>query len=121
MELLGPSRALCTLICTTVLVIDTSGKGLQGPFKPRASPEGVCTQESNMRLFIRLVCPQSTSETPTYKVESWWGLKPPEFRKAVGVWSVDPTFPQQGKPGCEVGGLVPQALKKENKGGERSS
>lgn len=63
-----------------------------------------------MRLLIRPVCPQSTSETPTYKGESWWGLKPPVPRKAVRVWSVDPTFPQQGKPGCEVG-LVPRALK----------
>lgn len=96
-----------------------SRKGLRGPFKPRASRDGVCTQESKMRLLVRPVCPQSTSETPTYKGESWWGLKPPVPRKAVRVWSVAPTLPQQGKPGCEVG-LVSRALNKENKGGKRS-
>lgn len=33
---------------------------------------------------------------------------------------MDPTFPQQGKPGCEVR-LVSRALNKEISGGERSS
>lgn len=48
-----------------------------------------------IRLLVRPVCPQSTSEAPTYKGESWWGLKPPVPRKAVRVWSVDPTFPSR--------------------------
>lgn len=48
------------------------------------------------------------------------GLKPSVLGKAVRVWPVDPTFPQQAKPGCEVG-LVPRALNKENRGGKRRS
>lgn len=65
-----------------------------------------------MRLLISPVCPQRTSATPTYKGESWRGLKPLVPGRLSGSGQGGPTFPQQGEPGCEVG-LVPRALKKK--------
>lgn len=64
------SWAFFILLCPT---IRHSRKGLQGPFKPRASPDELRPQESNVRLLVRPVCSQSTCETPTYRGESWWG------------------------------------------------
>lgn len=60
----------------------------------------------------RPVYPQSTSETPNLQRRIVVGLKLPMLWKAGRVWPVDPTFPRQGKSGCEVR-LMSPALNKE--------